>query len=324
MYKNLQQIFNKVDEDTKVSQYRFVPAVFYCEWLPESIPEEVEIKEIVKSCYPNCCFNHFFGLPRKTVEDPTTGQSWESEPIELHPYEKRWIDNMQKHKFYALVKCRGAGGTEILIVRWFLYQAITNRIPDRKWLIVAGTSQKLAIEFLHRMKKLSDRHPFVYSKIPASARPNVLRVGISSVIALASDEESVTGYENVGGIALDESAKWNLIDDTPVLDAVEPHVAKSGAHVIVLSTPKHRRGFFWTKIFNPEIVTKYYRDKTTYEEVCAVDKPLLVLEDVLKMKETDPEMFAQEFNGEFVVPSDSLFGKLEEKNISHAFKPIVL
>lgn len=318
MYKNLQQIFNKVDEDTLVSQYRFVPALFYCGWV-----EDEEQRKITQECHPYCCFNHYVGLPTIKFTD-AEGQSWESEPIELHDYQKRWITKSLENPYYALVKCRGAGGTEILGIRWPLYQAITNMIKDRKWLLVAGTNLLLSKDVLSRMKRLIDRRPSMYRKRPTGDTPVHLEIGNSKIFALASDEESVTGYENVGGIILDESAKWDLINDQPVLDAAEPHVAKSGARITVLSTPKKRRGFFWTKIFNPEVKTKYYRDKTNWEEACNVDKPLIDRKLVEKEKIDDPEYYAQEYNCEFVVPSDSLFGKLEEKNISNEFKPIIL
>ena len=99
------------------------------------------------------------------------------------------------------------------------------------------------------------------------------------------------------------------MDDEPVLKAVEPFVSKSGAHIGILSTPNSQQGFFYDKIFNPELShTKYHRHTVTLDEVKNVTIPIIDTEEVERMRTLDPDMFAQEFNNQFILPSTSVFG----------------
>lgn len=307
-------------------KYRYVPAVFYCEWAGLEHGHELskKDKEKIKQFYPACCFSHFFGMPTLKFKDEN-GVITESEPIEYNSYQKRWIANVVKYRFYSMLKCRGAGATEILTIRWRLYRAIVNHIPNRKFCIIAGTHQALAVEFLRRMKVLCDRRPFVYRIIPKTESPSILHIGVSKIMALPAESEVVRGLENVEDIDLEEPASWDLQNDQPVLDAAEPHVTKSGATLQIKGTPRGRRGFFWEKIWNPEIKTKYYRERTLVDEVLDAEHPLLDRAEVERIKQTDPRTYRQEFMGEFVLPEDSLYGQLDpQKNISDDFGALEL
>ena len=308
-------------------EYHQIPAVFYCEWagLEHGQELEAEQKEIIKSYYPACCFSHFFGLPTLKITEKD-GNIHETPPIPYNGYQKRWIQRISTERFYAMKKCRGAGATEMLTIRWKLYRALINHIHNRKWIIVAGTKQQLAKEILARIKVLADRRPFVYKEKPQSEQPDELLIGVSKIMAFGANSEAVRGLENVEDIDLEEPASWDLTNDQPVLDAAEPHVTKSGATLQIKGTPRGKRGFFWNKIWTDAIrfASKYYKEETLVDEVLKAEYPLISKDEVERIRLTDPTLWRQEYNGEFVVPEASLYGELTEQNISSEFEPLTL
>jgi hypothetical protein len=294
-------------EKSKKSQSRdFLPALEYCGWINDK-----ETRDKVQECYPNCCFNHRVGLPTVKYRDKLTGEERVSKPVELYEYEKRMIEQYESHYFYAQNKVRGAGATEILAVRHLAYKyAVTNLIYGRKGIIIAGINQSLAIIMLRRIINLLEPVDFVYAVMPAQTSPTrlVFRTG-GEILALSADPDAARGFENVGDVILEEAAFWGLIEDELVLKAVEPFVSKSGAHIGILSTPNGQRGFFYEKIFNPELLhTKYHRHTVTLEEIKNVPIPLLDIDEVERLSTIDPDLFAQEFNNKFILPSSSVFG----------------
>lgn len=284
-------------------------ALEYCGWLPEQTIPQRRLKSTVQAAYPYCCFNHQIGLPKKKFKDEFDVDR-ESDPIDIYDYEKNIIENYDREKYYALNKVRGAGITEVLAVRHMAYKyAVINKILGRKYVLAAGINLSLSVGILRRMVELLKPFPFVYKEMPNITNPKrILFKGGGEAIALPADPNASRGLENVGDVLLDESGFWGLVDDEPVLKAFEPFVTKSGAHIGVFSTPNGQRGFFWTKIFNPEIITKYFRDVLTLDMVRNVKIPIIDIEEVDRTRETDPDLYAQEYNNQFILPSASVFG----------------
>jgi len=253
------------------------------------------------------------GLPTIKYEDVLGNQ--ESKGIQLWPYEKKMIDLLNQSHYYAQNKCRGAGASEIITVRYMLYKYITTREQDRKCLIVAGINMEAAKVLMHRIKVLADKIPFVYrSGEPSTDFPTKLYFKCGMILALAANPQVVRSYENVGHVILEESAFWKLLDDTPVLTAAEPHVIKSSAHIVVLSTPNGQRGFFWNKIFNPEVNTMYTKHVLNWREVVDVPVPVISKTEVERIKETDPAAYDQEFDNKFLLSGYQAFGPFKEED----------
>jgi len=288
--------------------HKFIPALFYCGWLPNQTEKQIQLKKEVQSCKPYCCFNHLIGLPTIKYEDEFGNVIGESKPLPLYEYERKMVDYFEATNFYALNKCRGAGASEVLTIRHMLYKYMTTRTMNRKCLIVGGIRLAESIEYLTRMKELADKVPFMYRVLPKSQSPIVLVFKLGMIIACPSNPNIVRSYQNVGDVMLEESAFWHLNDDTPILKAAEPHVAKSSAHIGVISTPNGQRGFFWQKIFNPEVNTRYYKHVLNWEEVVDVPIPVLSKEEVLRTKEEDFDTYEQEFDNQFVVSANRAFG----------------
>jgi hypothetical protein len=227
-------------------------------------------------------FNELIGLPTSKIP-----------PFEKFPifdYEFELISNIEHYKDYALNKARGIGATEI-ILRWILFQAIHNKIPRRKYLIVTGIRLGLAKDHIRRVQEMCINIPEV---VRESSQYHIT-INQSEIIAIPANPTAIRGYENVGVIFADEAAHWNLLDDGPVLEAIEPHRTKSDANIIIVSTPNGRRGFFGELFHNPD--TKYFRDTKNW----SVSEGLLIdTSKVEKIKKEDPYRFEQEYNCKFL------------------------
>jgi len=107
-----------------------IPRIFYCEWLDENTRQEKKDKKLIKSKYPNCCFNHRIGLPTRKWEGDD--ELPEDIPVALTGTNKRQIENYNKHKKYSENKCRGSGTTEIITIRWMIFKyAVLNVTQNR-------------------------------------------------------------------------------------------------------------------------------------------------------------------------------------------------
>jgi hypothetical protein len=304
--KEARRIIKEIGKEQKRQRrVDFLPALEYCGWINDD-----KIRSEVQECFPHCCFNHMVGLPKLVITDKS-GVAYESAPVELYPYEKEMIDRYESNSYYALNKVRGAGATEILAVRHLAFKyAVQNTTPGRKAIIIGGINHKLAIAILNRIVKLLEPVSFVFDEMPSKTSPTklVFRNG-GMILALPAEPYAPRGLENVGDVILDEAAFWGLTDDEPVLMAVEPFVAKSGARIGVISTPNGQRGFFWSKIFDPSLEhTKYDRHVVTLEQIKAVKQPTVNIADAESLAVSDPDTYAQEFGNRFILPSGSVFG----------------
>lgn len=301
----------EVEEKSKQLEHPYLVGLEYCGWLPEDTAKLHKIKQNVMSCHPYCCFNHQMGMPTAKIRDEETGESYESEPIELYDYERDAVMNYERNRYYGLNKIRGSGISEVLPIRHMTYKyAVTNPIRGRKFLLAAGINQSVAVKIFQRI--LDWVKPYVniiFDEMPSYAKPRFLKFRTGGeAYALSAEPNAPRSLENVGDILLDEAAHWDLQDDEPVLKAYEPFVAKSGAHIGIFSTPGGQRGFFWSKIFNPEIKTKYFLHVITLEDVMNVRVPIIDTEEAQRLRETDPDLYAQEFGNKFILPSTSVFG----------------
>jgi hypothetical protein len=230
------------------------------------------------------------GLPTlKTVDE--NGQLTEGRTLPIQAFSREIIRLIKKHYYYALNKARGIGATEI-ILRYILFLAITNQIKDRKYLIVPGIRLELAKDEIKRIKAMITKIPWVLK----GKTDTTLWINKSWIIGLPAHPSVIRGYENVGFVFLDESGHWtNIVDDTPVLEAAEPHVNKSSAHIVAVSTPNGRRGFF-AKIFH-SIFTVYFTHTLNYQVALG---SLINEVDVLAKKKEDQFYFEQEYNCQFL------------------------
>lgn len=278
--RKLQQALQRIKTP---SQSRKLSTVFW-------INDKEKHRKLFEETNGNCCLNHQIGLPTSKIPP--------HKEMPLFGYELDIIENILKYKDYALNKARGIGATEI-ILRLTVMFAIQNEIPNRKFLIINGIRAELAKDHIRRLVELCSR---ISDSILVNASQDVIKIGKSQIIAMPASPAAIRGYENVGAIFADEAAHWNLLDDDPVLEAIEPHRTKSDAHIIIVSTPNGRRGFFAKIFHNPE--TKYCRDTKpwTVSESLLIDRL-----EVEKIKNEDVYRYEQEYDCKFLTSKYSAF-----------------
>jgi len=119
----------------------------------------------------------------------------------------------------------------------------------------------------------------------------------SRVVALPGSEQTVRGFSAVSLLILDEAS---VIEDA-LYQSLRPMLAVSDGRIILLSTPRGKRGFFfdvWTNGGND-----WHRTRITAEQCPRISAVWLENE-----RKTIPDFwFRQEFGCEFVETADQLF-----------------
>jgi hypothetical protein len=118
----------------------------------------------------------------------------------------------------------------------------------------------------------------------------------SRIIALPGTETTIRGFSNVALLIVDEAATC----EDSLYQAIRPMLAVSGGRIILLSTPRGKRGFFfdvWSE------GSDWNRTRITARECPRISEQWL-----LKEKESMPGFwFRQEYLCEFVESVDSVF-----------------
>jgi len=257
-----------------------IPRIFYCDWLDENTTTEKEEKDMVKSHYPNCCFNHRIGLPTRNWEGDDVIP--EDIPVSLTHFNKRMMDNYHKHRKYSMNKCRGSGASEILTIRWRIFKyAILNEGKNRKCMILPGTSSKLSNELSTRIKAICDKIPQIYDIVPTSLKPTefLFKSG-GRIMLMPATADAIRGFENVGDIVLEEVAHWDMVDDMPVYNSSQAVHTKTQCHIIHSTTPRQKRGFYYNLIWDETATSDFYKHTTNWREVIGLPVPLI--EDLQK------------------------------------------
>jgi hypothetical protein len=150
-------------------------------------------------------------------------------------------------------------------------------------------------------RKLKD----CYNSVACDALPKIIEESAlrlefdngSRVVALPGSEQTVRGFSAVSLLILDEAS---VIEDA-LYQSLRPMLAVSDGRIILLSTPRGKRGFFhdvWTNGGND-----WHRTRITAEQC-----PRISAEWLENERKTIPDFwFRQEFLCEFVETNDQLF-----------------
>jgi hypothetical protein len=113
----------------------------------------------------------------------------------------------------------------------------------KKIINIAGTREKTAKEIQHRVRALFNN---IENQIADNGTDLWFKLkNGTEYMALPSNPQSIRGLTKVGKIGVDEAAHFDLVDDTPVLDAIIPLAQTNGADLDIYSTPNGPRGFFY-------------------------------------------------------------------------------
>jgi len=186
-----------------------------------------------------CCTTHIIGLPRHS----STGEEMALTPYQIdfankviHGREKFGGKTAQLEKSLKMhiKKGRQMGFTEI-VLRLILHFSF-SRYAGASVAIIAATNGGLANEDLRRLALLYKSIPSV---VEQWIKNRVLRIVNGCTIeAFSASEEAITGRTKIKCVLMDESAKWKLVNDTPVFSSIIPIVDTNGADLYLVSTPK--------------------------------------------------------------------------------------
>jgi hypothetical protein len=136
----------------------------------------------------------------------------------------------------------------------------------------------------------------------------------SRIVSLPGTEQTVRGFSSVGLLVVDEAA----VCDDALFYSIKPMLAVSGGRIILLSTPRGRRGFFYDVWTNG--AGDWHRTRITAQECPRISREWLENE-----KRTLPDFwYKQELECQFVETIDSVFNFDDIRSIpSSDVKPLV-
>jgi hypothetical protein len=157
---------------------------------------------------------------------------------------------------------------------------------------------------LRQSQELFRKIKDIYNALESPAMPkpieeSALRLELdngSRIVALPGSEQTIRGFSNVALLICDEAATC----EDSLFFAIKPMLAVSGGRIILLSTPRGKRGFFfdvWSEgsDWNRTLIT-------------ARECPRISEQWLLKEKESMPTFwFQQEFLCQFIENEDSVF-----------------
>ena len=193
-----------------------------------------------------------------------------------------------------MLNCSRPWGKSTVVAVLALYWLLMNRGAT---VLVVGPVQKQAGETVGKvrffLKKLGIRTRGDRANPGAAVLPNGSRI-----IALPAVEASVRGFSAVGLLIIEEASG---VPDEACL-ALLPCLSVSDGDLIVLSTPKGKRGFFYREMTEerPDVL----RHTGPVTECGRVSERVLVVE-----KSRGDEYFRQEYLCEFVEDGKYLFNE---------------
>jgi len=158
---------------------------------------------------------------------------------------------------------------------------------------------------LRQSQELFRKIKDIYNALESPAMPkpieeSALRLELSNgsrIVALPGTEQTVRGFSNVALLICDEAASC----EDPLFFSIKPMLAVSGGRIILLSTPRGKRGFFHDVWANGGAA--WNRTRITARECPRISEQWLERE-----KEAMPDFwFRQEFECQFVESMDSVF-----------------
>ena len=259
-----------------------------------------------------CCLTHTVGLPKHPatqLEMPLTPYQVDFVKIVI-----KAVTNSGKmskedwgrlHHAFHLLKGRQMGFTEIVLrlIQYFCF----NRYAGRNVGIIAATNGELAKKDLRRLYRLFAN---IKSMLKGPLKGRIIEVINNTVVeAFPASEEALTGDTDYACIFMDESAKWKLVDDTPVFNSVLPIVRMNGSDFFLISTPKGPIKMFYRIWKDPQefVMMKY--------DIWAAEGTLYTKPQIEKMLATTKEDPNQEYLCKFTIGEHSILGVVTKEDI---------
>ena len=203
-------------------------------------------------------------------------------------------------------KARQCGWTE-LILRYLAQQSF-HKYKGKKIIIIASTKLQTTKQIYARFLGLFVN---LRNEIAETGALYLRLKNGTEIYGVSANEEAITGWTKVGCIFMDEAAKWDLIDDQPVLNGMMPIVRTNNADIFMISTPKGPRGFFYGIEMNKESTFA----KPIYD-IHAGGMELYTNEQRMEMLASSEEDPVQEYLNGYTQGRSSIFGDISRNHIS--------
>lgn len=237
-------------------------------------------------------FNELIGLPRHPVT---------FSPHPITNIQRTFIEtycHKDRQDRVHLNKARQCGWTE-LILRHLAHQAFF-KYKGKKIIIIASTKLQTTKQIYARFLGLFVN---LRSEIAETGSLYLRLKNGTEIYGVSANEEAITGWTKVGCIFMDEAAKWDLIDDQPVLNSMLPIVRTNNSDIFMISTPKGPRGFFYNIEMNKESTFA----KPVYD-IHAGGQELYSNEQRMEMINSSEEDPQQEYLNQYTMGRNSYFG----------------
>ena len=186
-----------------------------------------------------CCFNHLVGLPLKAMKIKKKIKTVEH-PI--YDYEMEIFDALEENRHTWIKKSRGIGVTTFLI-RYFAWKCLKDHTMQGKAIfIISGTREDFANEVKQRIEKLLT-HNFHDIDLRSKYTELVLNGCWIKVFPTRSLKD-VRGYTDVSYIFCDEADYFEPREQEELGFVLKSYEEKSGAQVIMASTPNRPDGLY--------------------------------------------------------------------------------
>lgn len=228
------------------------------------------------------------------------------------------IAQMRRPLMMHIKKGRQMGFTEI-ILRVIQYLCFL-RYKGANVGIIAATNGTLARKDLRRFARLFKAIPSVIKtwirrgKMASGEsfiKHNTLEIVNDTVIeAFSASEESMTGDTKYKCIFMDESAKWKLVDDSPVFNSILPIVRTNGTDFFLVSTPKGPIKMFYK-------IDMEHKDEFVFlvYDITHTIGNLYTKEEVDEMLASSAEDPDQEYMTQYKAGQDSIFGAVSSEDM---------
>jgi len=213
---------------------------------------------------------------------------------------------MRKALKMHIKKGRQMGFTEI-VLRLILHLTF-SRYAGANIGIMAATNGSLAKKDLRRLALLFKSIPIV---VEQWIKSNTLRIVNGTVVeAFAASEEAMTGDTKYKAILVDESAKWRLVDDTPVFNSILPIVRTNGCDLYLVSTTKGPvKMFYKIDMDHDESDWVFF-----VYDIWKAEGNLYTKAEIDEMIASSAEDPSQEYLCEYSIGKDSIFGNVSAED----------
>jgi hypothetical protein len=210
-----------------------------------------------------------------------------------------------------ILNCSRQSGKSTISAVLGLHQAVYT---PNSLVLLLSPSLRQSQELFRKIKDIFNA--LESPSLPQTIEESALRLELSNgsrIIALPGTEQTVRGFSSVALLICDEAATC----EDSLFFSIKPMLAVSGGRIILLSTPRGKRGFFHSEWTDGQ---DWNRTRITANQC-----PRIAPEWLEREKLAMPDFwFKQEFECEFVETMDSVFSFDEvQSTLSDTLEPFI-